>query len=98
MAQIQGDRTIVSYNEAAKMNSSFVEGSCENGKKILIPLKDLGNMIPEGKILMDATFANGISFVHNDEYVFAILDQNQALLLGIKHDGTPVFPKTPVIM
>lgn len=98
MAQIQGDRTVVSYDDAAKTDESFVEGSCENGKKILIPLKDLGNMIPEGKILMDATFANGISFVNNDEYIFAILDKDQALLFGIRHDGTPVFPKTPVIM
>ena len=95
---IQGDRTVVSYNEAKDLPGAFVEGSCKNGIKILIPVKDLGNMIPEGKVLMDATFANGISFVHNDEYVFAILAQDQSILFGIRHDGTPVFPKTPVIM
>lgn len=95
---IQGDRTIVSYNEAKDLPGAFVWGSCKNGNKILIPVSDLGNMIPEGKVLMDATFANGISFVHNDEYIFAILDKDQSLLFGIRHDGTPVFPKTPVIM
>lgn len=95
---IQGDRTVVSYNEAKDLPGAFVEGSCKNGNKILIPVSDLGNMIPEGKILMDATFANGISFVHNDEYVFAILAQDQSILFGIRNDGTPVFTKTPVIL
>lgn len=95
---IQGDRTVVSYNEAKDLPGAFVEGSCKNGNKILIPVSDLGNMIPEGKVLMDATFANGISFIHNDEYLFAIADQNDTILFGIRHDGTPVFQKTPVIM
>ena len=94
---IQGDRTVVSYNEAKDLPGAFVEGSCKNGNKILIPVKDLGNMIPEGKVLMDATFANGISFIHNDEYIFAIVDENNVLLFGLRHDGTPVFVKSPEI-
>lgn len=94
---IQGDRTVVSYNEAKDLPGAFVEGSCKNGNKILIPVKDLGNMIPEGKVLMDATFANGISFIHNDEYIFAIVDENDVLLFGLRHDGTPVFVKSPEI-
>lgn len=95
---IQGDRTVVSYNEAKDLPGAFVEGSCKNGNKILIPVRDLGTMIPEGKVLMDATFANGISFIHNEEYIFAIVDQTGTLLFGIRPDGTPVFPKTPVIL
>lgn len=94
---IQGDRTVVSYNEAKDLPGAFVEGSCKNGNKILIPVSDLGTMIPEGKVLMDATFANGISFIHNDEFIFAIVDENDVLLFGIRHDGTPVFVKSPEI-
>ena len=94
---IQGDRTIVSYNEAKDLPGAFVEGSCKNGNKILIPVSDLGNMIPEGKVLMDATFANGISFIHNEEFIFAIVDENNALLFGIRYNGTPVFAKSPKI-
>ena len=94
---IQGDRTVVSYNEAKDLPGAFVEGSCKNGNKILIPVKDLGNMSPEGKVLMDATFANGISFIHNDEYIFAVVDENDVLLFGIRYDGTPVFVKSPEI-
>lgn len=94
---IQGDRTVVSYNEAKDLPGAFVEGSCKNGNKILIPVRDLGTMIPEGKVLMDATFANGISFIHNDEYIFAVVDENDVLLFGIRYDGTPVFVKSPEI-
>lgn len=94
---IQGDRTIVSYNEAKDLPGAFVEGSCKNGNKILIPVSDLGNMIPEGKVLMDATFANGISFIHNKEFIFAIVDENNALLFGIRYNETPVFAKSPEI-
>ena len=94
---IQGDRTVVSYNEAKDLPGAFIEGSCKNGNKILIPVNDLGNMIPEGKVLMDATFANGISFIHNDEYIFAVVDENDVLLFGIRYDGTPVFVKSPEI-
>lgn len=95
---IQGDRTILSYTEAKDLPGSFVEGTCKNGNKILIPLKDLGNMIPAGKVLMDAVFANGVSFIHNEEFIFAIVDENDALLFGIRYDGTPVFTKNPVVM
>ena len=94
---IQGDNTVVSFNDAKNLPGAFVKGTCKNGNQLLIPLKDLGNMIPEGKVLMDATFANGISFIHNDEYIFAIVDENEVLLFGIRHDGTPVFVKSPEI-
>ena len=94
---VQGDNTIVSFNDAKNLPGAFVKGTCKNGNQLLIPVKDLGNMIPEGKVLMDATFANGISFIHNDEYIFAIVDENGVLLFGIRPDGTPVFVKSPEI-
>lgn len=94
---VQGDKTILSYNEAKDFPGAFVEGTCKTGNKILIPLGDLGNMIPEGKVLMDANFANGVSFIHNEEFIFAIVDESQRLLFGIKTDGTPVFTKQPVV-
>ena len=95
---IQGDITILSYTEAEGLPGSFVEGTCKNGNKILIPVKDLGNMVPEGKVLMDAVFANGISFIHNNEFVFAIVDNENKILFGIRPDGTPVFAKQPEII
>lgn len=56
-----------------------------------------GYVIPEGKVLMDATFANGIRIIHNDEFVYAMVDADDRFLFGIRVDGTPVFAKTPVV-
>ena len=57
-----------------------------------------GGAIPEGKILIDEVFANGIKVTHNNEYVYAILDSQDKFLFGIRADGTPVLAKQPVIL
>lgn len=40
-----------------------------------------------GKSLVDAVFARGVSVISNQEYSFALLDNNNTFLFGVKRDG-----------
>ena len=44
-----------------------------------------------GKSLINSTFADGVSILENPEYLYAITDSSNNLLLGIRKDGDVVF-------
>ena len=41
----------------------------------------------DGKSLVNSIFANGVSFVSNDEYLLAVLDNDNKILFGVKRNG-----------
>lgn len=41
-----------------------------------------------GKSLIDSTFATGVSFESNEEYIFAFVDKYGTILFGVKTDGS----------
>lgn len=47
-----------------------------------------------GKSLVNQTFADGVSFVSNNEYVLAVLDSYSKFLFGVKTDGSFQNPST----
>ena len=41
----------------------------------------------DGKSLVDSVFANGVSFVSNGDYLFALVDSENSVLFGVKKNG-----------
>lgn len=73
------------------------DGSVEWSKGVPTPLKIILDGIVEGlnskensvngKSLIDSIFANGVSFKSNEEYIFALVDDEERLLVGLTYDG-----------
>jgi hypothetical protein len=54
----------------------------------LIEALDLSKVDREdGKSLVNETFANGVSVITNDEYLFAVVDSSEKLVFGVRKDG-----------
>lgn len=53
-------------------------------------LSEIDNKVDkvEGQSLVDAIFANGVSFVSNGEYLFALVDSENSVLFGVKKNGS----------
>lgn len=45
-----------------------------------------------GKSLISAKVANSLYYISNDEYVWAVIDANDRILLGVKSNGEPYLP------
>lgn len=74
------------------------DGSVEWMKGIPKPVRDMFSRVLEilktkvdkeaGKSLINKTFADGVSVVSNEEFLYAISDSEGAFLFGIKRDGS----------
>nr|DAM40988.1 MAG TPA: hypothetical protein [Bacteriophage sp.] len=46
----------------------------------------------DGKGLINTEIANSFFYISNDEYIIAVVDAEDRILVGIKYDGEPYFP------
>lgn len=46
----------------------------------------------EGKGLINMEIADSFFYISNDEYIIAVVDSENRILVGIKYDGKPYFP------
>ena len=79
------------------------DGSVEWTKGIPEPVREMFSRVFEilntkvdkedGKSLISKTFADGVSIVSNDEYLYAIVDPDGRFLFGIQRDGSVEWTK-----